>query len=65
MEQVRLMVEYKADHRAFLEARKHTAWYMQGLKGAAELRRLSGAVCSFEDIEAVCQKALELNKDLW
>lgn len=65
MEQVRLMVEYKADHRAFLEARKHTAWYMQGLKGAAELRRLSGAVYSFEDIEAVCQKALELNRDLW
>ncbi len=65
MKQVRLMIEYKADHRAFLEARKHTAWYMQGLKGASELRRLSGAVNNFSDIEAVCQKALELNRDLW
>jgi nifR3 family TIM-barrel protein len=65
MEQVRRMVEYKADRRAFLEARKHTAWYMQGLKGAAELRRMAGAINSYEDIEAVCQKALELNKDLW
>ncbi len=63
--QVELMVEYKADHRAFLEARKHTAWYMQGLKGAAELRRLCGTISSFEDIEAVCQKALELNRDMW
>ena len=65
MEQVRRMVEYKADRRAFLEARKHTAWYMQGLKGAAELRRMAGAINSYEDIEAVCQKALDLNKDLW
>ena len=56
MEQVRRMVEYKADRRAFLEARKHTAWYMQGLKGAAELRRMAGAINSYEDIEAVCQK---------
>lgn len=65
MEQVRRMVEYKADRRAFLEARKHTAWYMQGLKGATELRRMAGTINSYEDIEAVCQKALELNKDLW
>ncbi len=65
MEQVRRMVEYKADRRAFLEARKHTAWYMQGLKGAAELRRMAGAVTGFSDIEAVCQKALELNRDMW
>ena len=64
MKQVELMAEYKADRRAFLEARKHTAWYMQGLKGAAELRRMAGAVSSYSDIEAVCQKALELNKDL-
>lgn len=65
MEQVRRMVEYKDDRRAFLEARKHTAWYMQGLKGAAELRRMAGAISSYSDIEAVCQKALELNRDLW
>ncbi len=64
LKQVKLMSEYKQDHRAFLEARKHTAWYMQGLKGAAELRRLSGAVSSMKDIEAVCIKALELNPDV-
>ncbi len=65
IQQVKRMVEYKTDHRAFLEARKHTAWYMQGLKGAAELRRMAGAVNSFEDIEIICQKALELNRDMW
>ena len=40
MRQVALMHKYKDPRNAILEARKHTAWYMQGLKGAAELRRL-------------------------
>lgn len=65
LRQVKLMVEYKADRRAYLEARKHAAWYMQGLKGAAELRHLCGAILSLEDIENVCTKALELNRDMW
>lgn len=64
LEQVELMCKYKEPRRAVLEARKHTAWYMQGLKGAAELRRMSGEINSLEDIEIICQKALEQNMDL-
>lgn len=64
-EQVRLMQMYKNPRKAILEARKHTAWYMQGLKGAASLRRMCGEINSFNDIEEICQKALEQNKDLW
>lgn len=65
MRQVELMCRYKEPRRALLEARKHTAWYMQGLKGAAELRRMSGELNTLSDIELICQKALEDNKDLW
>lgn len=65
LEQVGLMCRYKEPRRALLEARKHTAWYMQGLKGAAELRRMSGEIDSLEDIKLICEKALEDNKDLW
>ena len=64
-EQVALMCKYKEVRRAVLEARKHAAWYMQGLKGAAELRRMCGEINSLEDIELIYQKALEQNKDLW
>ena len=64
MEQVNLMQEYKDSYRAMLESRKHTAWYMQGLKGAAELRRMCGEINSIKDIELICQKALEQNRDL-
>lgn len=59
--QVELMHVYKDPHNAILEARKHTAWYMQGLKGAANLRRLCGEISSMDDIAAICEKALEQN----
>ncbi len=64
LRQAKLMVEYKGERVGILETRKHTAWYMQGLSGAASLRRLCGEIASISDIEAICQKALELNKNL-
>ena len=64
MKQVELMMEYKDPHIAILESRKHTAWYMQGLRGAANFRRLCGEISSVSDIEAICEKALEENKNI-
>ena len=61
MRQIRLMCEYKDPHIAVLESRKHTAWYMHGLEGAAALRRMCGEINKISDIEAICQKALEQN----
>ena len=61
MRQIRLMCEYKDQHIAILESRKHTAWYMHGLEGAAALRRMCGEINKISDIEAICQKALEQN----
>ena len=62
--QVALMSEYKDPHIAVLEARKHAAWYMQGLNGAAALRRLCGEIGSMADVDNICEKALEQNKDM-
>lgn len=61
MRQIRLMCKYKDPHIAILESRKHTAWYMRGLEGAAALRRLCGEINNISDIEVICQKALEQN----
>ena len=63
-EQIKLMEKYKDPHIAMLESRKHTAWYMHGLEGAAQLRRMCGEITCFADIERICQKALELNKNV-
>ncbi len=62
LRQIELMHQYKDPHNAILESRKHTAWYMQGLKGAASLRRMCGEISSMKDIELICEKALEQNK---
>ena len=59
--QIALMMEHKGEHIAFLEARKHLAWYLNGINSAATLRRMCGYVASMADVEAICEKALELN----
>lgn len=64
MRQIRLMMEYKDLHIALLESRKHTAWYMRGLEGAAALRRMCGEIKSIANIEAICEKALEQNRNI-
>lgn len=60
--QVERMREYKGEKIVMLEARKHTAWYMKGLKGAADLRRMAGNITKMDDIFEIVQKAIELNK---
>ena len=40
--QIDLMCRYKGERRAMNEARKHVAWYLKGLRGAAEFRRRAG-----------------------
>ena len=45
---VRLLCEYKGQRVGMMEARKHAAWYLKGLRGGAGLRR---AVVSIERIE--------------
>ena len=64
LNQIELMGKYKEPRVAILESRKHTAWYMQGLNGAASLRRMCGEINSYEDILRICEIALEQNKNL-
>ena len=64
LRQVKMMIEYKGEHIAMLESRKHTAWYMQGLNGAASLRRMCGEIMTLKDINIICEKALEQNRGL-
>ncbi len=64
LKQVELMHKYKEPRTAILESRKHTAWYLTGLRGSAALRRMCGEISSIGDIELIFEKALEQNKEL-
>lgn len=64
MEQLDLMKKYKSERTVLLEARKHVAWYLKGVRGAASLRRLCGEISSLSDIDVICEKALESGEDM-
>lgn len=64
LRQIELMHLYKEPRTAILESRKHTAWYLTGLRGSASLRRMCGEISSLGDVELIFEKALEQNKDM-
>ncbi len=59
MQQVRKMVEYKGERVGLLEARKHAAWYMNGMRGAAAFRRDAGSIKTISDLEELCARVIE------
>ncbi|MBQ4153715.1 MAG: tRNA dihydrouridine synthase DusB [Clostridia bacterium] len=64
LKQITLMMEYKDPHNAILESRKHTAWYMYGLRGAATLRKKCAEISSIDDVAQIIKMAMELNSDI-
>ena len=60
--QTKKMIEYKGERTAFLECRKHAAWYLKGFRGAAALRTECGKITSMQGLLDLCRLACELNK---
>lgn len=63
MRQVQLTTEYKGERVALLEARKHTAWYLNGMRGAAQLRREAGTLTSMEDLARLCARVIQMDEE--
>ena len=61
IDQIERMKEYKGERTAMMESRKHAAWYMKGLQGAAELRRMCGEISSMDDVLKIVDRALKDN----
>lgn len=63
LEQAKATAEEKGERVAMREMRKHAAWYMRGLRGAAEFRRRSGSLSTFGELEQlaydVCKETEE------
>ena len=59
--EISLLIADKGERVGFRESRKHVAWYMTGMRGAASLRRLCGMINGWEDIDNICREALEQN----
>ena len=59
---IRLMIGYKGERRAMNEARKHVAWYLKGMRGAAEFRRRAGLLESPTQLKALIGEILDANR---
>lgn len=53
---IRTLCEYKGEYVGMREARKHAAWYIKGMRGAAEFRREIGGLEHIEQLEDIAQK---------
>lgn len=67
-EQMRVMVkhiericEYKGEKVGIREARKHAAWYIKGIRGAAQYRQQVGALSSVEELRELAYKIITEN----
>jgi len=63
MRQVELTVQYKGERVALLEARKHAAWYTNGLRGAAGLRRRAGEITTLKDLALFCAEVIRADEE--
>ncbi len=59
---ISLMCKLKGEQRAMREARKHVAWYIHGMKGAAEFRRRSGSLETLEQLDLLLKDLFMYNK---
>lgn len=55
---IKLICEYKGERVGIKEARKHAAWYIKGIKGAAAYRQQVGTLESIEQLEELAYKIM-------
>lgn len=52
------LCEYKGDYVGMREARKHAAWYIKGIRGAAALRQEIGSLENMDQLRAIAEKVI-------
>ncbi|HIS68996.1 MAG TPA: tRNA dihydrouridine synthase DusB [Candidatus Gallacutalibacter stercoravium] len=58
---IRHMCQEKGEAHAMREARKHVAWYLKGLRGAAAFRKEAGSLETLEQLDSLCVRILRQN----
>ena len=62
VDHIKLICEYKGERVGIREARKHAAWYIKGIRGAAAYRQQVGALNSIEELEEMAYKIVKENE---
>lgn len=56
LKHIKKLCEYKGVYIGMREARKHAAWYMKGIRGAAHFRQEIGTLTSLEQLEDLADR---------
>ncbi len=56
------LCEYKGDYIGMREARKHSAWYIRGIKGAASYRNSIGKLSTMDELKALAEDVINNNE---
>jgi len=56
LEHMHLLVQFKGEVRGIKEMRRHTSWYLKGIKGAAEFRRKVNYAATAAEIEQLLKE---------
>ena len=59
---IQKIVSYKGEKIGMREARKHAAWYLKGVRGAAAYRHKCGELNAITDLETLAQEVIEQSK---
>ena len=63
LNQVRRMEQYKGSKTAILEARKHAAWYVHGLRGAAMVREQVNRAVTYIELREILLRFAESQRN--
>ncbi len=56
------LCEYKGDYVGMREARKHSGWYIKGVRGAASLRQEIGSLENMDQLRTIAEKVINADR---
>ena len=62
-EHIGLICQLKGEYSGMREARKHAAWYLKGLRGAAAFRNDCGSLTTLEDFDRLLEKVQKMQEE--
>lgn len=61
LQHIEKLCEYKGNYIGMREARKHSAWYIRGIKGAASYRNSIGKLTTMDELKALAEDVIRNN----
>ncbi|MDE6030805.1 MAG: tRNA dihydrouridine synthase DusB [Oscillospiraceae bacterium] len=62
-EHIGLLIEDKGERIGMKEARRHAAWYIRGMQGAAQFRNRCGSLNSISELDELIREILQQGED--